>query len=243
MRDLVTLRYRIDSRIQISEVWLAMERPEQATIFWNGQKLSQEVTRNTEAYFVDSFIKKVKLPGLQIGINELVLEIPYGRKTNLENVFLLGEFGVEKRGTTACIIEKPGQLYFGDITTQGMPFYGGSLVYSMEFTLKEEQAVGIRVPHFAAPVLGVCLDGTDAGHIAFAPHALSLGVCKAGVHKLEICAYGNRFNSFGTLHNCNDEYQWYGPDSYRTKGYEWSENWCVRPFGVMSRIEVCKDPE
>lgn len=243
LRDLVTLRYRIHSRIQISEVWLAMERPEQATIFWNGQKLSQEVTRNTEAYFVDSFIKKVKLPGLQIGINELVLEIPYGRKTNLENVFLLGEFGVEKRGTTACIIEKPGQLYFGDITTQGMPFYGGSLVYSMEFTLKEEQAVGIRVPHFAAPVLGVCLDGTDAGHIAFAPHALSLGVCKAGVHKLEICAYGNRFNSFGTLHNCNDEYQWYGPDSYRTKGYEWSENWCVRPFGVMSRIEVCKDPE
>ncbi len=240
-RDLVTLRYRIDARIQTQEVFLAMERPEKAAISWNGQVLPRPEDREEEGYFVDSFIRKVRLPGLRAGINELVLEIPYGRKTNLENIFLLGDFGVEVRGTSAAVIEKPERLYFGEIATQGMPFYGGSLGYIMECTLREEEAVCIRVPHFKAPVLGVRLDGEDAGRIAFAPHVLSLGVCKAGVHRLEIRAYGNRFNSFGTLHNSNDEYQWYGPDSYRTGGYEWSEDWMLRPFGVMSRVEVCKE--
>ena len=96
----------------------------------------------------------------------------------------------------------------------------------MHFTLDQEQEVSVRVPHFASPVLEVAVDQKAVGLIAFAPHTLSLGRLCAGEHELEICAYGNRFNSFGTLHNCNDEYKWYGPDSYRTRGSEWKM--CIR---------------
>ena len=74
--------------------------------------------------------------------------------------------------------------------------------------------------------------------MAFAPHTLELGTLPAGEHMLTVRCFGSRFNSFGTLHNCNEEYKWYGPDSYRTEGGEWSEAWQTRPFGLLSRVEL-----
>lgn len=236
--NLVTLRYEMDSLIDTGELKLAMERPEKARIWLNTEVCH---TKDTEGWFVDSFIKTVKIPGLKKGRNELLLEIPYGRKTNLENIYLLGDFGVEVWGSRAVVTQMQQEPAFGDITRQKLPFYGGSVTYLMHFVLEKEQKVSIRVPHFAAPVLEVTADGRRAGLIAFAPHQLSLGRLCAGKHTLEICAYGNRFNSFGTLHNCNDEYKWYGPDSYRTRGSEWSEAWCLRPFGILSRVEVLEE--
>lgn len=235
--NLVTLRYEIDSRVITGQLKLAMERPENVEIRWNGE-LCPSAPEDIDGWFVDSFIRTVKVPGLKEGKNQLLLKIPYGRKTNLENVFLLGDFGVDVRGDRAVVTQGAPGLVFGDITRQKLPFYGGSVTYFMHFSLDQEQEVSVRVPHFISPVLEVRVDGSDAGLIAFAPHKLSLGRLAAGEHRLEICAYGNRFNSFGTLHNCNEEYKWYGPDSYRTRGSEWSESWCLRPFGILSRVEI-----
>jgi len=230
----VTLYYIIDSVITVDTVKLAMERPDKAGIWLNGSPCCEK----QDGYYVDSFIRTVPLNGLQKGQNELVLEIPFGRKTNLENIYLLGEFGVEAKGTKAIITRKPEKLYFGDITRQCMPFYGGNLTYNMTFSLEEEQEISIRVPHFSSPVLKVNLDGRSLGLIAFSPHTIFAGKVAKGSHRLEICTFGNRFNTFGTLHNCNEEYKWYGPDSYRTKDSEWSEAWCLRPFGILSRVEI-----
>ena len=69
----------------------------------------------------------------------------------------------------------PTELAFGDITRQGLPFYGGSITYSMHFEMDREKDILVKVPHFTAPVLEVWIDGKRAGLIAFAPHTLSLG--------------------------------------------------------------------
>lgn len=237
---LVTLRYEITSEIETGKLQLAMERPENAVIYLNGQVYDTSDIREND-WYVDKGIKTVWLDGLRIGQNELLVEVAYGRKTNLENMFLLGGFGVEVRGTAAVVTTPAQKLYFGDVTRQKLPFYGGSICYQMKLSLEKEQAVTIRVPHFVSPVLEVSVDGVKKGLIAYAPHVLSLGTLSAGEHMIDICAFGNRFNSFGTLHNCNDEFKWYGPDSYRTKGGEWSESWCLRPFGILSRIEILSE--
>lgn len=57
--------------------------------------------REETGWFTDSFIRTVSVPGLKKGENELLLEVPFGQKTNLENLFLLGEFGVCVLGTKA----------------------------------------------------------------------------------------------------------------------------------------------
>ncbi len=234
---LVSLRYEILSEIDTGEIRLAMERPQDAMIFLNGQ-ICDIANITKEDWYVDRGIQVVNLGELHAGINELRLEIAYGRKTNLENMFLLGEFGVEVRGTRAVVTSPLERLFFGDITRQKLPFYGGSVGYRMHFVLEKTQDISIRVPHFVSPVLEVAVDQKQKGLIAYAPHLLRVGELEEGEHELTICAYGNRFNSFGTLHNCNDEYKWYGPDSYRTKAGEWSEAWCLRPFGILSRVEI-----
>ena len=233
-KNQVSLRVEIWSEMDTGELKLAMERPEKAVIRWNGTFCDAK----TDGWYVDSFIHTVPVPGLVKGKNELLLSIPFGRKTNLENMYLLGDFGVRLQGTRAVVTEKEKKLYFGDITRQGLAFYGGNITYAMHFTLEREQETILRVPHFAAPVLEARVDGRSVGLIALAPHTLRAGKLSAGRHLLEICAFGNRFNTFGTLHNCNEEYKWYGPDSYRTRGSEWSEAWCVRPAGILSRVEI-----
>lgn len=80
------------------------------------------------------------------------------------------------------------------------------------------------------------MDEKKAGVIAYAPHRLSLGRLEKGEHELTVCLYGNRFNGFGTLHNANGEYTWYGNDSYRTQGDEWTDSYLVRPVGIRSHI-------
>ena len=45
---------------------------------------------------------------------------------------------------------------------------------------------------------------------------------------------GNRFNTFGQLHYWEVDKLWYGPDSWRTKGKNWSYEYLLRPAGILS---------
>lgn len=231
----VTLKYTFVSEIEVSGAKYAMERPENAEIILNGQKVDDRA----EGYYVDKFITTVSLPDIKVGKNELVVTIPFGRKTNLEWSYLLGNFGAKVLGTYSCLTRRAANLYFGDITNQTLPFYTGNVIYSFNIDLDEDfDDVVIEIPHFRAPVLELFVDGEEKCLVAYAPHKGSLGSLKAGLHKVEIELYGNRFNGFGTLHNANDEYKWYGPDSYRTKKSEWSDAYQLRKNGILSPINV-----
>ncbi len=229
------LKFTFDSEIEIMNAKLAMERPEKARILLNGQ----EQDNHPDGYYVDEFIKTVPLSPIKKGANELILEIPFGRKENLEWCYILGDFGVELYGDYAHIVKRQEKLRFGDITRQTLPFYTGNVTYRLEAELVEAQEnVTLHVPHFEAAVLEVFVDGESKGLIAYAPHKLSLGALSAGVHKIEIVCFGNRFNGFGTLHNANDEFRWYGPDAYRAGGTQWTDSYLVRPAGVLSRVNL-----
>lgn len=231
----VTLKYTFESEIEVENAKYAMERPENATIVLNGEK----VDNKADGFYVDKFITTVKLPVIKQGINELVVTIPFGRKVNLEWSYILGDFGAKVLGTYSCITKRAQKLYFGDITNQTLPFYTGNVNYEFSINLEEDaEDVVVEIPHFRAPVLDLYVDGEEKALVAYAPHTGSLGSLKAGLHKVRIELYGNRFNGFGTIHNANDEFKWYGPDSYRTKGSQWSDAYQLRANGILSPINV-----
>ncbi|MFW6257137.1 MAG: hypothetical protein ACOC2O_03235, partial [Bacillota bacterium] len=237
VEDKLSLRYMISSKIKPSKVELALENPHKTTISLNGQQVESEVN----CFFTDKAIKTISLPELKKGRNELILEIPFGRQTNVEWCYLLGNFGVEVKGSYKYIIEPTRKLAFGDWVVQGLPFYAGNVTYRCPLELEENISEAVlEIPHFSAPVIKVCLDGKRRGLIAFAPHRLNLGELLAGQHLLEITVYGDRYNAFGTLHNANDEFKWYGPDSYRTTGSEWTDTYLLRKMGVLSRPVIYK---
>lgn len=230
----VTLYYEIWSEIE-TEASLAMEDADHSRVTLNGEPAAMSPT----GYYVDPDIQTIALPELKKGKNDLRVEIAYNQKSGLENMFLLGDFDVELSGSGAVVREKRNRIDIGDITRQGMPFYTGNLEYTFRFVAGEKDAdYAVHVPRFKAPVLAVFLDGKKMGLIAYAPNRLCLGQIAPGEHELTIRLYGNRFNGFGTLHNANDDYRWYGPDSYRTTGDDWTDCYQLRPMGLMAAVEL-----
>jgi hypothetical protein len=199
----------------------------------------QPVSSGAGGWFVDRFIETVGLPEIKPGENVLELTIPFARRTNLEWIYLLGDFGTRAAGSKGTIIPLPQQIEFGDITHQGLAFCVSNVNYQIDLDLDENRRhCVLEVPHFASPVLEVFLDGERRGLIALAPHRLELGDLAAGSHQLTIKAYGNRYNCFGTLHNSDSEYVWYGPDSYRTTGSQWTDTYGLHAFGILSPIKL-----
>ena len=47
----------------------------------------------------------------------------------------------------------------------------------------------------------------------------------------------------GTLHNANDDFVWYGPDSFRTTGDDWTDSYRVRAAGILSAVMLQKKAE
>src|SRR5436190_14277054 len=221
------LKFPIRSDVTIESPSLALEDAETIRIQLDGGAVASKVT----GWWVDESIKTVALPTLPAGEHELVLTIPFTRKTNVEWCYLLGDFGVVVAGRHARVTAPVRSLAFGDWTHQGLPFYAGNVTYHCAIAGTGKDTL-VKVPKFKAPLLSAELDDKPAGKIAFAPFQLELGKL-AGRHRLDLTAYGNRVNAFGALHNANEKLTWFGPGAWRQTGVSWSYEDQLRRMGIL----------
>ena len=231
----VSLRFAINSDIDYTGAMLALEDAEKAEITLNGEKVSNDII----GWYVDKSIMTVKLPQIRKGENILDITLPFGRRTNVEWCYLLGDFGVEVRGKIKKIISKPDKLAFGNIVPQGLPFYGGNITYHMDIT-SEGGNLLVNVPHYEGALTEVFLDGESKGEIIFSPYNLEIKNVTAGSHRLDVKLYTNRKNSFGTVHLSDANFHWIGPDAWRTKECWWSYEYFLCTAGILSSPIVYK---
>ena len=222
------LRFPIHSDIAVHAPLLALENTENAQIHLDGRPAALHVA----GWWVDEAIQTVKLNSLAPGKHELMLTIPFTRKTSLEWCYLLGDFGVEVRGRQSHIIPKVKTLAFGDWTHQGLPFYAGNVTYHCTLQGDGRETM-LEVARFKNPLLSINLDGQLAGKIAFPPFQLNLGPLAAGAHKLDIEAFGNRANAFGPLHNSDENLKWAGPPAWRSTGNNWTYGYQLKRMGIL----------
>ena len=229
------LRYIFNSEINVEGAELALENAKVTTVTLNGQKAVL-----TEGYYVDKCIGKISLPAIVTGENIIELSLPYGRKTDVEACYLLGDFGVSTIGCESRLIPAIKVLSFGDITRQGLPFYGGNLTYHLTVDTNCD-ALEIAAEYYRGHLLKVSIDGQDAGVIAFSPYRLTADNLTPGKHKVDLTFFGSRINTFGQLHR-NDRFnQWWGPDSWRSTGAAWSYEYRFWPQGILKSpdIHIC----
>ncbi len=244
----VTLRFRIQCDAPVARPSLALEEAGTTRLRLDGREVPSHIT----GWFVDEAIQTVRLPALKRGAHTLELSLPFSRRTNLEWSYLLGDFGVALAGRHARIIAPVRTLAFGNWTTQGLPFYTGNVTYHC--TLEgngREMALGAPMPsglimhrgesqsphgltQWKVPMLSLDLDGKLAGKIAFSPFQLELGRVRKGRHRLDITAFGHRFNAFGSIHNLDLEHFWMmgGPDAWRSTGRFWAYEYQLKPMGI-----------
>jgi len=222
----VQLRFVIRSEIETS-VDLAFEGT--CSITLNGKT----VAYSDPGYFVDHAIRRIPLGMLKKGENTLELTTSFGEQTDLEWCYLLGDFGVRVAGRETVVTALPERLGFGSYHTQGLPFYGGNLVYETEVETPAGE-LWLEAPVYHAPVLGIRVDGGQEQSIFLAPHRVCLGRVEAGLHKISLCSYGSRINQFGQLHNCNLAERYFGPKTFRTSGKKWCYEYRLKDVGILT---------
>ena len=230
----VELWYSFQSEAEFADAELAIEAPEEKEIWWNGVLCQKE----DRGQYVDHAIRKLRLGDVRPGENHLYIRQPFHPRSNLECCYLLGNFGTgidqgssgRNKGEARLVRPVPAFRY-GDLVTQGLTFYSGNVEYCSAVTLEPGTYI-LEVSEFAAPVLAVEMDGTALGIIAFAPYRLRLGEL-SGTHHFRITAYGNRFNTFGALHNCKAGETWIGPGAWRSSGADFTYGYQVRPAGIL----------
>jgi hypothetical protein len=280
------LRYTFNSEVPIKNAELALENAHVTKVTLNGEKAG-----TVNGWYVDKCIGKVPLPEIIVGKNIIELTVPYGKKTDIEACYVLGDFGVNVQGISCTLTKPVTSLTFGDITRQGLPFYGGNITYHLEigqgrtasrqgdgssvlsnqstekvaFPQNEGKqthlnavtevynktdepspclALEIAVPYYRGHLLRVAVDGKDEGVIAFSPYRLRVENLNSAdnpnpsSHKIDLTYYGSRINTFGQLHRNNRYDQWWGPQSWRTTGEEWTYEYRFWHQGVLKSPEI-----
>jgi hypothetical protein len=229
----ISLRFRFESDIEYNNPTLALEDREKAMIRFNGIEAIEDINE----YFVDKAIRKVQLSAIKRGENVLEITWPFGANTNAENVFILGNFGVQVAGTSAKIIAKPEKIYFGDLVNQGYPFYGGAFTYKFKAKAAKGK-LAIKSSHYRGAVQSVRIDGEEVGNIIYPPYILMVDNLDETMHDVEITLWPHRYNTFGPLHLVDVLERWHGPGAWRSSGDNWSYEYVLRPVGIMSAPRV-----
>jgi len=221
------LRYTVQSQLDVDAVQLAVEDLDTLQITWNGAAVNTSPT----GHYVDEAIQTIALGKLNAGANTLEITLPFGKATTVESCFILGDFGVHVRGRLAEITPPVRELAWGDWTAQGLPFYGGNVVYHAAVELPQGH-YALEATHFAQPVLAVTANARDCGIIAISPWRTELGELH-GLAQVDVTACGNRINTFGALHNCELERTWHGPGAWRVQSASWTNEYRLTPSGVL----------
>jgi len=235
-------KFTINSEIDVCGATLAAEDVDVSEFWFDGQKLDKSVV----GYFTDVAIQTIRLPDFKAGAHEIVVKMPFGARTNVENLFVLGDFGTKVQGAFVTITKKPEKLGFGNASVQGLSFYSSNITYKCPVCV-DQDGCGIKVHcnFYRGALVKVFIDGKDAGRIVFSPYDLVIENVPKGEHLIELKLFGNRYNSFAALHNTNRNISWTGPGMWKSRGDEFSLDYQLSELGIITSpvISVIKARE
>ena len=101
-----------------------------------------------------------------------------------------------------------------------------------DFETAENCMAEIEATYFRGDLIEVAIDNEVVGDIFIMPYKIAIPEIKKGRHQLKFKLFGNRFNTFGALHNCGDG-DWPGPGYWYTEDSEWCYEYKVRETGIL----------
>ena len=239
-KDKVTLVYKFTSDIAVGGCRLALESSEYASVTFN----KKAVKMQSDGWYVDEdSLKTFPIPPIKKGENTLVIEYRFGNVTQLEACFILGDFGTKVCGSNVFVTKMPAKLGFDDITSQGLAFYGGNVTYLEKYTSDGDGNKIIEINKYRGSVITVDVDGRRAGTIAYPPYRLPLGKLPKGEHEIAVTIYGNRMNSFGTLHNVEEDLPYCSPHRWRDEGRLFTPEYLLVETGILNSPRIITEKE
>jgi hypothetical protein len=180
-----------------------VERPELYNVYCN----EREIQPVEGTWWLDRSFGVFDIGRLaKTGNNRITLEAkPFTIQTELEAVYILGDFDLESREKGFRLVPSEGKT-LGSWRAQGMPFYAGGISYEKEWHIpesaKKEESFYVRLGQFSGSMAEVLVNGTSAGYIAFFPFELEItDKLKQGTNHISVVVYGSLKNTLGPHHN------------------------------------------
>lgn len=227
-KNTITTKMTFVSDIEVENAMLALEDFDESEIIFNGNKIE----KISQGYYVDFSITKVSIGKINKGENTVIVTKPFTVVSNVENMFILGDFGVDVKGTSVRIIAPQNKIHFGDITKQGLPFYGGVMTY--RFKIEGGKDTKFCLGLYAAPCVCAELDGKRIANLSLSPYSVDLGKLSEGEHTLDLVVSLSRINTFGSLHMCDGRRTWFGPDGWYTEDEDWTYVYMLKNSGLLT---------
>ena len=219
---------------------LGMETSDRYKIEINGKELDFTPGK----WHIDRRIRVFNLAGNVVeGINTIRATTDFLWDTEIENIYILGDFAVGPAEEGFPILKEPETLNTGDWCPQGYQFYAGSILYKMEFSLEKDDAARYEIDLSGAAGCNfhVTVNETEVGSIPFSPFRGDItGALKNGENILEIEVAGSLRNILGPHHyKSSDNQESIKPEHFHVDADE-NDSYNFVPYGFLKPPKLVK---
>lgn len=222
------------------EVFLAGERPETNHYRINGAELHNN---DINDFWVDECFKKMYIPkdALKLGLNEVTVDVDFMRTTNVEAIYLAGDFGVRIEGVNNRVLcgttEKIG---CEDYENYNLPFYTGEITYNItpdtyERLLDAEFENAEKIVLTPKDFTGGCVKVEAMGEttvLGWEPYEADVTKAIKNKADIKVTVVGTRRNVFGPLHQIPKIAESYGPGNFISEGEYWTDEYSLISSGI-----------
>ena len=231
-RHRLNLRFDFDSSRDMRNLRLALERSKEFRIKLNRIPIESK----KKGYFLDREFETIEISHIRKGKNQLELSCDYREDMELENIYLLGEFGVspERR-----LIKLQKMLPFGDWAKQGLKHYCGSVSWVFVYQNNEVDArINLKVPGIEGVCAIIRINDAEIPLLCNGPKELSIEeYIKYGLNKIEVEVMGSPRNMMGPFHLKEKPYST-KDSSFSPTPSEYSSHYLLTPYGIMGDLQI-----
>jgi len=217
---------------------LAVERPEDFRITVNGEPAGEP-----GGFWVDEDLRTIDVTALLVeGDNEVLLTMDYRADMELEDLYLVGEFGVRLREGDApapgrmTLVAPPRRLALGSWVGQGLDFYGGAVRYRLTVRRPAGKGVRLRLPGIDCTAAAVHAGGKTTV-LPWPPFEADLSdVLVEGDNEVIVEVIGGRKNILGPLHV--PWKPWTGPGEFSPNHPDWTNEYQLFHHGLFEPVVV-----
>ena len=239
---------------EICGVQAAVERLEEFSLTVNGRAVCSKapdagqtgamgedaenclISENKPGWFLDRSFKTAAPFCVTCGENRIILSCDYRNDMELENIYLLGKFGVRPDRSLGDL---PDRLAAGDWTEMGLKHYCGNVSMEMEYVWTgENRQVYLKLP----PAKGVCLKihVNDMEKLLFAEFDRDISIgpyLNRGRNLIRVEVMGSPRNMMGPFHLKEKPYNTHDA-SFCPEPEAYSPAYLLTPYGMMGELVV-----
>ncbi|MDY7009758.1 MAG: glycosyl hydrolase [Planctomycetota bacterium] len=219
---------------------VAIERPEDFEIIINGQTVASEPV----GWWVDEDLKTIYIGhAVKAGENELLLKFDYRSDMELEELHLIGPFGVRQTGAKPTfdgytLTAPPTELPAGSWAGHGLDFYGGAVKYrivmpdSVRSAIREGRRIRMALPGIRCTAAAIHV-GDETFVLPWPPMSADItDSLAAEAHEICVEVIGGRKNILGPLHTPWGG--WTGPNHFSPHDEQWTDEYILNDHGLTA---------